>query len=239
MIYIFVIFAVAPVSSAIALIENASFPGNIILNISSAKITSEKALAIHSLISSTAKENSITCITGKREDGLETLEEIISGIEHIEFSGNIKINNYQFTKIINIFELRKLSIGIIPSNRITRGANQNLTIEEFFFPYDKNKMIEIINKAKIKCELSDKIKTLSGGMLQRIILERELSLNSEILFLFEPDQGLDTEARNILSDKILNANKNGTTIIIFTSSDENELIKISDKVIKIKEGKTI
>lgn len=190
-------------------------------------------------INLSAKENSITCITGKREDGLETLEEIITGIEHIEFSGKININNYQFTKQINIFELRKLSIGIIPSNRITRGANQNLTIEEFFFPYDKNKMIEIINKAKIKCELSDKIKTLSGGMLQRIILERELSLNSEILFLFEPDQGLDTEARNILSEKILNANKNGTTIIIFTSSDENELIKISDKVIKIKEGKII
>ncbi|MBQ7906232.1 MAG: ATP-binding cassette domain-containing protein [Spirochaetaceae bacterium] len=190
-------------------------------------------------INLSAKKNSITCITGKREDGLETLEEIISGIEHIEFSGNIKINNYQFSRIINIFELRKLSIGIIPSNRITRGANQNLTIEEFFFPYDKNKMIEIINKAKIRCELSDKIKTLSGGMLQRIILERELSLNSDILFLFEPDQGLDTEARNILSEKILNANKNGTTIIIFTSSDENELIKISDKVIKIKEGKII
>ena len=97
----------------------------------------------------------------------------------------------------------------------------------------------VINKAKIKCELSDKIKTLSGGMLQRIILERELSLNSDILFLFEPDQGLDTEARNILSEKIIKANKNGTTIIIFTSSDENELIKISDKVIKIKEGKII
>lgn len=73
--------------SAIALIENASFPGNIILNISSAKITSEKALAIHSLISSTAKENSINSIklSGGRYTGklsavkIPTYNKFISG----------------------------------------------------------------------------------------------------------------------------------------------------------------
>ena len=76
-------------------------------------------------------------------------------------------------------------------------------------------------------------------MLQRLILERELSLNSEILFLFEPDQGLDTNGRYNLSKKILEANSQGTTIIIFTSSGEKELLEISDSIFKLSEGKLI
>lgn len=186
-----------------------------------------------------SNKNSITTIIGKREDGLETLEEIITGIKETTFSGKIFIKNFEFTKKINTYKLRKLPIGIICSNRITRGANQELSIEEFLFPYDNQKIKKIIQKANINCEVTDKIKTLSGGMLQRLILERELSLNSEILFLFEPDQGLDSIARYNLSKKLLEANSKGTTIIIFTSSGENELIKISDSIFKLSEGNLI
>jgi ABC-type sugar transport system ATPase subunit len=62
-------------------------------------------------------------------------------------------------------------------------------------------------------------------------------LHSEILFLFEPDQGLDSLARYNLSKKLLEANSKGTTIIIFTSSGENELLKISDSIYKLEGGK--
>ena len=190
-------------------------------------------------INFSVNKNSITTITGKREDGLETIEEIITGIKEIKFLGKIFIKNIEFSKKINIYKLRKLPIGIISSNRITRGANQELTIKEFLFPYENNQITKIIQKANINCNLTDKIKTLSGGMLQRLILERELSLNSEILFLFEPDQGLDTNGRYNLSKKILEANSQGTTIIIFTSSGEKELLEISDSIFKLSEGKLI
>ena len=85
--------------------------------------------------------------------------------------------------------------------------------------------------------ISYEIKILSGGMLQRLILERELFLNSEILFLFEPDQGLDSVARYNLSKKLNESNLHGTTIIIFTSSGENELLEISDSIYKLEGGK--
>ena len=107
------------------------------------------------------------------------------------------------------------------------------------FPFSEEKIISIIKKANINCKPTDKIKTLSGGMLQRLILERELFLNSEILFLFEPDQGLDSLARYNLSKKLVQANLEGTTIIIFTSSGENELLKISDSIYKLEGGKIL
>ena len=203
-------------------------------------LTSEnKNLPLLENISFYAKKNSITTITGKREDGIETLEEILSGVKEIKFSGKIFIHNIEFEKKITSHNLRKLSIGIIPSNRINRGANQDLSIQEFMFPFSEEKIISIIKKANINCKPTDKIKTLSGGMLQRLILERELFLNSEILFLFEPDQGLDSLARYNLSKKLVQANLEGTTIIIFTSSGENELLKISDSIYKLEGGKIL
>lgn len=203
-------------------------------------LTSEnKNLPLLENISFYAKKNSITTITGKREDGIETLEEIISGVKEIKFSGKIFIHNIEFEKKIISYKLRKLSIGIIPSDRINRGANQDLSIQEFMFPFSEEKIISIIKKANINCKPTDKIKTLSGGMLQRLILERELFLNSEILFLFEPDQGLDSVARYNLSKKLVQANLQGTTIIIFTSSGENELLKISDSIYKLEGGKIL
>ena len=203
-------------------------------------LTSEnKNLSLLENISFYAKKNSITTITGKREDGIETLEEILSGVKEIKFSGKIFIHNIEFEKKITSHNLRKLSIGIIPSNRINRGANQDLSIQEFMFPFSEEKIISIIKKANINCKPTDKIKTLSGGMLQRLILERELFLNSEILFLFEPDQGLDSLARYNLSKKLVQANLEGTTIIIFTSSGENELLKISDSIYKLEGGKIL
>ena len=188
-------------------------------------------------ISFYAKKNSITAITGKREDGIETLEEILSGVNEIKFSGKIFIHNNEFEKKITSHKLRKLPIGIIPSNRINRGANQELTITEFMFPFSDENIFSIIKNANVNCKPTDKINTLSGGMLQRLILERELFLHSEILFLFEPDQGLDSLARYNLSKKLIQANFEGTTIIIFTSSGENDLLKISDSIYKLEGGK--
>ena len=203
-------------------------------------LTSEnKNLPLIENISFYAKKNSITTITGKREDGIETLEEIISGVKEIKFSGKIFIHNQEFENKINSHKLRKLSIGIIPSDRINRGANQDLTITEFMFLFNDEQIISLIKKANVNCKPDDKIKTLSGGMLQRLILERELFLHSEILFLFEPDQGLDSVARYNLSKKLIDANLQGTTIIIFTSSGENELLTISDSIYKLEGGKIL
>ena len=105
------------------------------------------------------------------------------------------------------------------------------------FPFTKDEISHIIKNANINCKYTDEIKILSGGMLQRLILERELFLNSEILFLFEPDQGLDSVARYNLSKKLNESNLHGTTIIIFTSSGENELLEISDSIYKLEGGK--
>ena len=62
--------------------------------------------------------------------------------------------------------------------------------------------------------LYEKANCLSGGMLQRLILERELAENPQELYLFDPTHGLDAEATERLYSRLQGLAKNGVKIII-------------------------
>ena len=71
-----------------------------------------------------------------------------------------------------------------------------------------------MKKAEVNIRLYEKASCLSGGMLQRLILERELAENPKELYLFEPTHGLDAEATERLYSRLEGLIKNGVKIII-------------------------
>ena len=113
-------------------------------------------------------------------------------------------------------------IGYIPSDKTFRASNPNLTILQLLtarHPNGKKNELEqyastLLKKADVNIKLKEKVYCLSGGMLQRLILERELAENPHTLLLFNPTQGLDIEAKNRLFNRLDNLAKNGTTVIL-------------------------
>ena len=71
-----------------------------------------------------------------------------------------------------------------------------------------------MKKADVNIRLKEDAKCLSGGMLQRLILERELAENPEELYLFDPTHGLDAEATERLYTRLQGLAKEGVKIII-------------------------
>lgn len=175
----------------------------------------------------------ITLISGLAENGLETLEDVITGMENSKFSGSIRITGQQEDGIFRKFArnikksnfnthiLRKKSgfqVGIIPSNKNFRATNPNLTIKQMlsFSPLSSD---ELIKKAEINISSTEKVSCLSGGMLQRLILQRELSFNPEILIFCEPLQGLDFASSQNICNELLKLADQGKIILILASSD--------------------
>ena len=113
-------------------------------------------------------------------------------------------------------------IGYIPSDKTFRASNPNLTIFQLCSAYhtnEKQKQLEenakhLLQKADVNIKLYEKASCLSGGMLQRIILEREIAENPAELYLFDPTHGLDVEATERLYSRLEALAKNGTKIII-------------------------
>ena len=112
--------------------------------------------------------------------------------------------------------------GYIPSDRSFRASNPNLTVFQLCTAYHTNKKQtelesyakNLLKKADVNIKLHEKALCLSGGMLQRLILERELAENPEELYLFNPTHGLDVEATERLYSRLEGLAKKGTKIII-------------------------
>ena len=125
-----------------------------------------------------------------------------------------------------VLDLRRKSslsmAGYIPSDRTFRASNPDLTILQLCTSYHTNlrqKSLEsyarrLLKKAEVNIRLNEKAFCLSGGMLQRLILERELAENPKELYLFNPAHGLDAEATERLYARLEGLAKNGTKIII-------------------------
>ena len=113
-------------------------------------------------------------------------------------------------------------VGYIPSDKTFRASNPNLTIFQLCTAYHtmlKQNILEkyskeLLRKAEVNIQLYEKASCLSGGMLQRLILEREIAESPDELYLFDPTHGLDVEATERLYSRLEALAKNGTKVII-------------------------
>ena len=95
-------------------------------------------------------------------------------------------------------------------------------------------LFEALGLSGIKNRLAKK---LSGGMQRRLNIALALIHSPEIVFLDEPQAGLDPQSRVLVRDYI-RAIKNKTTIVL-TTHDMEEAEKLSDRICIIDKGKVL
>jgi simple sugar transport system ATP-binding protein len=80
-----------------------------------------------------------------------------------------------------------------------------------------------------------KADSLSGGMLQRIMLVREFVEDTDVLVLAEPGWGLDRSAREQLNKALRENAEAGKSALIF-STDVDELLSLADEILVLRNG---
>ena len=162
-------------------------------------------------------------IVGENGAGKSTLLKIILGLVY-PTSGTIKTND--------------LKIGYVP---------EKLTPPPFITIYDfllvmnniKNGKVEDIDYYLKYWELNNdknkKIKELSKGMLQKVIITQALLGTPDCLIFDEALNGLDRDMQKKLLDLIKKEKKN--KIIIITSHYQDYYKDVVDKTLLIKDGR--
>lgn len=118
----------------------------------------------------------------------------------------------------------------------------NMTVEQNLLyalekKQDKKIIQELIDIIELK-EFKDKKPTLlSGGQKQRVALARALVRKPKILLLDEPLSALDQSMRVKLQDYILKVHKQYNLTTILVSHDISEVVKMSDKIFILEDGK--
>lgn len=176
---------------------------------------------------------------GKSGVGKTTLLRMIAGLINPD-SGYIKVNNevwFDSKRKINI-KPQQRNIGFVFQDY---ALFPNMTVKEHLlyaqFYKEKEYVSELLDIFHLKGLCERKPAKLSGGQQQRLAVARALARKPQILLLDEPLSALDNETRTSLQDEILQAHKKFSATTLLVSHDINEVVKLSDYVYVIENGK--
>jgi galactofuranose transport system ATP-binding protein len=104
----------------------------------------------------------------------------------------------------------------------------------------QRKVVErYIKSIGIKCAGPDqKIRELSGGNQQKVLLARWLAMNPKLLILDEPTRGIDVGAKAEIQALIRDAANNGLGVLMI-SSELEEIVEGADRVFVLRDGRTV
>lgn len=196
------------------------------------------------------RKGEILGVSGLVGAGRTELMRVIYGADK-KLSGAVYING-NLVHIRSPKEALSLGIGLIPEDRKMQGCFlnnsiewnisisniHNLTTARFV---DKKKIRRLATDYKkmlnIKTpSLEQKVRNLSGGNQQKVVLAKVLAANTDIIIFDEPTRGIDIGARHEIYDLMCRLVKEGKSIIM-VSSDMEELLGMSDRIIVLAEGR--
>ncbi|MFQ5399717.1 MAG: ABC transporter ATP-binding protein [Anaerolineae bacterium] len=94
---------------------------------------------------------------------------------------------------------------------------------------------KLIRDYQIKASPDDKIRTLSGGNMQKVVLARVLERQPKVIVVSQPTRGLDVGATEYVRSKLLEQRGQGAAILLI-SEDLDEILQLSDRIAVIYEG---
>ncbi len=182
--------------------------------------------------------------------GRTELAELIFGAKQ-KTSGQIFLNG----KEINPKSPREAidyGIALVPEDRKRHGALLGVSIKNNInMPiYERISKLSVINspiekktaekyreEIQIKCPtVNQLVKNLSGGNQQKVILGKWLAADSQLIIFDEPTRGIDVGAKYEIYKLINDLVESGRSVLMI-SSEMEELIGMSDRIIVLAEGK--
>ena len=149
--------------------------------------------------------------------------------------GNISTNEaaiYRRTKIGYIFQ----SFNLINSMSVIENVAMPLGYAGVSKKERTDRAKALLERVGLEHRFSYPANKLSGGEQQRVAIARALIANPRVILADEPTGNLDEENSKSVMQLLSDINKEGMTVIM-VSSDNTELLEVSDRIYVFYEGK--
>lgn len=203
-------------------------------------------------LSLTVSKGEILGIAGVDGNGQSEMAEIVSGLRKLQ-GGQVIIDGRDITGM-SPKQIREWGLAYIPEDRLNTGLileysiAENLILDRWYSrPYsskiflNKHEMKrfaeEIVTNFDVRTPSLDiKVRYLSGGNLQKIVLGRELSKEHKLLIAHNPTRGLDVGAAEYVHKQLIEQRDAGVGVLLL-SLDLDEILLVSDRIAVIYAGK--
>ena len=228
--------------------------GKTILNIDNLSVLNENRELAVNKISFNVKEGEIVGIAGVQGNGQTELVESITGLRDF-ISGKVAYFEKNM-KSITPREIHKLGIRHIPEDRQKSGVVANFTVSEnkilndyYQPPFSNNYImswgdVDRVSKTVVKNfdirtpSITTLTQNLSGGNQQKLVVGRELSNNVDFLIASQPTRGIDVGSIEYIHKQLIETRNNGKGILLI-STELDEILTLSDRILVIFEGQII
>jgi ABC-type uncharacterized transport system ATPase subunit len=224
--------------------------GQAVLQLKDVSIHGDKGKPVLDRVNLQVKSGEIVGIAGISGNGQSELIQAISGLQPID-QGEIQL----LGKAIqgrSVREIRDIGLSHVPEDRYQWGAAKEGTVLEngtmghhkstsrsgLLRGNELRSMVSgFIQQFQIKAGSQEsKVKFLSGGNLQKLIVAREIAQKQPFLIAAEPTRGVDIGAMELIHEELLRK-RDEQGAILLVSSELSEILKLSDRIIVMYEGR--
>jgi ABC-type uncharacterized transport system ATPase subunit len=199
-----------------------------------------------------ASSGRITAITGVRESGLDILEGYLSGEARIT-EGSVRIGDTRLSSRIDPAQLRRSGLVYIPSDRFDVAAALDGSVEENAILQMRSRVhpggirtrrhssgvtSALLGRFGVDASRTVPLGALSGGMIQKLILARELAHPTPGCVIAEPFSGLDLAGQARLTGMLREIADLGSAVVVITSAVDSA-VTVADEVFVLSGGTTL
>lgn len=224
--------------------------GEVLLRIENLSAVDEKGLPAIKGVSLEVGAGEILGVAGVSGNGQTELSHVLAGTLK-PTGGRVLVGDRDLT-LADPAQVSGMGVGRIPEDR-HEGAIGELNVAEnlaleYLGEFITAGMLDhqrirrhaeqLIAEYQIKASPTDRMRTLSGGNIQKVILARALSRNPQVVIASQPTRGLDVGATEYVRSKLLEQRSRGAAVLLL-SEDLDEVLALSDRIAVIYEGRIV
>ncbi len=193
----------------------------------------------------------IVGIAGVGGNGLAEIEDVIGGLRH-PGSGKMFLNGEDVTRY-GAEQLREAGLAYVPADRLNRGASLQSSVRENCIVTKHHDFLkagvllqrgireftrQLIDHFSISAGEGMRAGNLSGGNIQKMILARELSAESNFILFSEPTWGLDIASSQFVYEQMMDLRKRDAAVLLI-SSNLDEILGLADTILVMYRGRVV
>jgi general nucleoside transport system ATP-binding protein len=227
-------------------------PGEPILRLEAVEARDARGLPALRGVDLEVRAGEVLGIAGVAGNGQLALAEAVVGLRPLR-SGRVVLDGRDVSRW-SVSRRIEAGIGYCPEDRLRFGVAPALSVQENLIAKSyrrapvggrfllrrgqaRRAAEELARRFDVRgADLDAPVASLSGGNVQKVVLAREISANPRLLIAAQPTRGLDVGAAEATRRLLIEQRDAGRAVLVI-SEDLDELIRISDRIAVIYEGR--